>query len=121
MNEISFYLYVGLILHFLGDYVFQNDWMAQNKTKSSYAAFVHALVYSVPFSLIVSIHALLIIFLTHLLIDRFRLASYWTNSRFYSSGKDKPEYISFWILVIIDNTIHIVINSISIIASKLFS
>jgi hypothetical protein len=37
-----------LILHLIGDYVTQSDWMAQRKTKSTWAAFVHATVYSMP-------------------------------------------------------------------------
>lgn len=65
-----------LILHLLGDFVFQSDWMAQNKTKSTWAAFCHALVYSLPFLAIGSVNAWAVIFFTHLLIDRFRLARY---------------------------------------------
>ena len=39
-----------LILHLIGDYVTQSDWMAQNKTKSTWAALCHATVYGAPFS-----------------------------------------------------------------------
>jgi hypothetical protein len=66
-----------LILHLIGDYVTQSDWMAQNKTKASFPAFVHAGFYSLPFLLLtMHIPALLCIFGTHFLIDRFRLARY---------------------------------------------
>lgn len=70
-----------LILHLFGDYVTQSDWMAQNKTKQSVPAAAHALVYSLPFLLIVNrAHspwmAWLVILSTHFLIDRFRLARY---------------------------------------------
>ena len=41
-----------LIAHLFGDYVFQNDWMAQNKTSSDWAAVVHAVVYTLPFLLL---------------------------------------------------------------------
>ena len=37
------------LVHSIGDYVLQSDWMATNKTKNSFAAFIHALVYSLPF------------------------------------------------------------------------
>lgn len=67
---------IQLILHLLGDYVLQSDWMAQNKTKSTWAAFCHATVYSLPFAFIASLNAWLVIWITHLLIDRFRLARY---------------------------------------------
>jgi len=65
-----------LILHLLGDYVTQSDWMAQNKTKSTYAALLHATTYSIPFALIASLNALLVIWITHFFIDRYRLARY---------------------------------------------
>ena len=63
-----------LILHLIGDYVTQSDWMANEKTKRSWPAFCHALVYSLPFLLIGSATAVLVIFLTHFAIDRWRLA-----------------------------------------------
>jgi hypothetical protein len=43
-----------LILHLLGDYVTQSDWMARNKTKALLPAFWHAAVYSLPFLLVMS-------------------------------------------------------------------
>lgn len=109
-----------IVLHLLGDYFLQNDWMAQNKTKAHWPALVHALLYSLSFVLIApSIAAWLVIFGTHFLIDRYRLALYWI--RFYNrvplpeAGpfgylKAKPEYMAFWLMVVIDNTLHLAIN-----------
>lgn len=68
---------IQLILHLLGDYVLQSDWMAQNKRKSSFAAGAHALTYSLPFLLLQpSLTAFAVILGTHFLIDRFGLARY---------------------------------------------
>lgn len=65
-----------LILHLLGDYVTQSDEMANRKTTSSKWALAHAITYSLPFALISSLNAWLVIFITHFFIDRFRLARY---------------------------------------------
>lgn len=66
-----------LILHLIGDYVTQSDWMANNKTKRSWPALAHAIVYSLPFLLLgPSWQALVVILGTHFLIDRFRLARF---------------------------------------------
>jgi hypothetical protein len=71
-----------LILHLIGDYLTQSDWMAQNKTKSSLPAAVHALVYGAPFLLFLVANAPnptlagFVIVGTHFLIDRYRLARY---------------------------------------------
>jgi hypothetical protein len=75
-----------LLAHLFGDYILQSDWMAQNKTKADWPAFVHALVYSLCFLPLcfrpvytpITFHwlAWMVILLTHFLIDRFRLARY---------------------------------------------
>lgn len=66
-----------LILHLVGDYVTQSDWMANNKTKRSWPAFCHAVVYSLPFLILKpSWTAFAVILGTHFLIDRFRLARF---------------------------------------------
>lgn len=75
-----------LICHLIGDYVIQNHWMAQNKTKAWLPAIIHASVYILPFLLLQpSKAAFAIMWSTHLLIDRFRLARYWVE--FYGVGE----------------------------------
>lgn len=129
-----------LILHLIGDYVTQSDWMAQNKTKSTWAAFCHATVYSIPFLPISSFPAWLVIWATHLLIDRFRLARYvvwaknvigdaafWTNHNRHirehvipkydtptGYPSDAPPWMAVWLLIAADNTLHLAINAAAI-------
>lgn len=141
---------IQLILHLLGDYVFQSDWMAQRKTKSTLPAAAHALVYSLPFLLLGSWQAWLVIMLTHFVIDRWRLARYvcwaknflapprsrrwkynsatsvteciedtrWWHPWEECSGtgyhKDSPAWLSVWLMIIADNTMHLAINYFSL-------
>lgn len=66
-----------IVIHFIGDYILQSDWMAQNKTNAHWPAFCHALVYSLGFlAFRPSLAAWLVIFVTHFFIDRYRLARY---------------------------------------------
>jgi hypothetical protein len=97
--------------------------MATEKTKKSVAAAAHAAIYTVPFALITSnIYALLIICVTHFVIDRFRLARYvvWLKNGPWhpltSTGypDEVPAWLSVWLLIIADNTIHIIINGAAI-------
>lgn len=75
-----------LLCHLFGDYVFQNHWMANTKTSSSAAALLHASIYALPFLLLtLNWKVLLVIWATHFIIDRFRLARYWVD--FYGVGK----------------------------------
>lgn len=74
-----------LVLHLVGDYVIQSDWMATEKTKRSWPAFLHALTYTLPFLLLTrSPWALALILGTHFVIDRWRLARYvcWAKNWF---------------------------------------
>jgi hypothetical protein len=117
------------ILHLIGDYITQTDWMANEKTKRTWAAFCHATVYSLPFCLLTnSLLALLVIWLSHLLIDRFRLARYvifaknWITNRTLKwadcSGTGYPSatppWLAVWLMIIADNTMHITINYVAI-------
>jgi len=116
-----------LILHLTGDYLLQSDWMALNKIKNSKAAATHALVYSLPFLLLQpSFTAWFVIFFTHFLIDRFALAKYvafiktkiapcnfwpsWKDCEVNGYHKDVPVWLSTWLLIISDNTLHLIIN-----------
>ncbi len=117
-----------LLAHFIGDYLLQSTWMAVGKVKSFVPATVHALVYSLPFVLILhpSLAAWFVIVSTHIVIDRYRLAKHvcwlknWLSPRppkplrdsLANNGfdSDVPEYMSFWLMVITDNLLHVLIN-----------
>lgn len=114
-----------ILLHLIGDYLTQTNWMATEKTKRGVAALAHATVYSLPFLLLTtSFWAILAIWGTHFFIDRYRLARYvvfaknWTTDRTLrwadciATGyhKDTPPWLAFWLLIIADNTLHLCIN-----------
>lgn len=67
-----------LLCHLFGDYITgQSDWMALNKNKRSIPCLVHVFLYTLTFLfLTTSWKALLVIGVTHFLIDRFSLARY---------------------------------------------
>jgi hypothetical protein len=114
-----------LLLHLIGDYVTQTDWMARTKVRASFAAFCHALVYSLPFLLLSpSLTAFAVIAVSHFLIDRYRLARYvafaknkatdwhlkWADCRTTGFPCDVPAATAFWLMILIDNAIHLSIN-----------
>lgn len=117
-------LYFGLLFHFVGDYLLQNDWLANKKTQSHLPAFIHATIYSLPFILVVHNPYvwLCLVFMTHYFIDRFRLAVYWIklvnwnwNSKNFGYADDKPLWMSVWLMIIIDNTFHVLFNTLAIV------
>ena len=116
-----------IIVHAIGDYILQSDWMANEKTKRWFPAFCHALVYSVPFWIFrPTATAWVVIFVTHYLIDRYRLARYvvWAKNFLAPEGSnppwekccgtgypaERPAWLAVWLLIFADNIMHIVIN-----------
>lgn len=101
-----------LILHAIGDYLIQNDWMAQNKKvltlKGELACQIHCITYSLPFLFIGSGWAVLAIYLTHYAIDRSKFVMWYMRV----TGKNdfaKPPFTP-WSIFAVDNTFHLVCN-----------
>lgn len=113
---------LGIIAHLIGDYILQNDYIANEKTKRTAPAIIHVLLYGIPFYFIVGLsYPLLFIILTHFFIDRFRLATYWIKlinwnfkSKNFGFNDEKPLWMSVWLMIIYDNTFHIILNSFAI-------
>ena len=116
-----------LILHLIGDYITQSHWMASRKTEHSLPAICHATVYSIPFLLITNWYIMVLIGLSHFLIDRFRITKYICKYKNYIAPPSTwipleeinkntgypnslPIYISFWLLILADNTLHLLTN-----------
>ena len=129
-----------IVAHLVGDYVLQSDWMANTKTKSWWPAFCHALVYSLCFLPLFwtseassenRAYAMIFIFVTHFAIDRWRLARYvvwaknflapqvtgetrwwhpWEECKGTGYHKDRPPWLAVWLLIIADNTMHLLCN-----------
>jgi Protein of unknown function (DUF3307) len=122
-----------LIAHGVGDYIFQSDWMALEKTKASWPAAAHALSYALPFVLVTrDLRRLAVIAGTHFVIDRWRLARYvvWAKNQLapahyryvmpatgsgYSAERDATQqWMTYWLLIIADNTIHLACNRLAL-------
>lgn len=116
-----------LLAHLFGDYCLQSDWMALHKRKSARVALTHAISYGLPFLFLTrSPIALAIIVLSHAAIDHFGLAKYvgfaknhfapsanwpkWEKTNATGYDEEKPVWMSTWLFIITDNTMHLLIN-----------
>lgn len=126
--DLATALFAGLVAHMVGDYLVQSHWMATEKTKRWWPAIAHAVSYGLPF-LVVTRNpvALGVIVGTHAVIDRYRLARHviwaknrlgpskscpsWNECRATGYPPETPPWLAVWLLIIADNTIHVLINS----------
>lgn len=66
-----------IMCHLIGDYVLQSNFIASTKGKNWYHLFVHCVLYTVPFLIVFGwTWQLLIIFLTHMIIDPLKARYY---------------------------------------------
>ena len=127
-TDLGSLLFLGVLAHTLGDYLLQSDWMATKKTIAWCPAIVHGVTYGIPFLAITwNPWALAVIVGTHIVIDRFRLARYlvwvknfiappgfntdWDDCKETGYPSDRPVWLATILMIIADNTIHVVINS----------
>lgn len=93
--------------HLVGDWLMQNDWMAANKKKSTWACFVHVDFYTL-FVWGISgwpTWTAPLIFLPHFLIDRTTFVAWWMEM----SGREgfMKEPYGPWSLIAIDQVFHV--------------
>ena len=129
--DIAFLGFGILLAHLVGDYLLQSHWMACEKTKRWWPAVAHAATYTVPYVFVTqSVWALLTIGVTHAVIDRYRLAKHvvwfknqlapksfrptWEDSKGAGYPSDTPVWMSTWLMIIADNTLHLLINTASV-------
>lgn len=120
-------MYEALICHLVGDFCLQNDWMASKKRMDSFCCAAHVAVYTAVFLVLTwNILALALIAGTHFAIDRCGLAMKWCELYGVGSPWDRivdedtgevcgirpsePAYKNFWLVVIVDQTFHLVCN-----------
>lgn len=107
---------VLILAHMVGDYLWQNDWMASNKTKAHLPCLVHVLFYTLAFFMLVEgtsyllgnagwpLWAYALIGLSHYPIDRYSLAPKMMN---LNGQKAFKENMAPWSIIIVDNTYHL--------------
>lgn len=120
--DLSLVLIYGFLLHLIGDYIIQNDWMATNKKNKNWegllACLTHCLTYSLPFIFISNWSAVLMIFGSHYIIDRYHLIEWFIALKNGGDPKvklgfspDRPLVLTLWLYIITDNVFHLIGNA----------
>jgi len=139
-----------LLVHGFADFFFgQASYQAINKSKKNAPAIFHAFLYTACF-LILTLHwkALILIGVTHFLIDRYSIPKYllfarewilnpkswratWASSNqtgffdhtgdewgYSNTDKIRPQFLTVWLYIIVDNLMHLFINYMALLTFK---
>jgi len=99
-------LWIFVLVHPLGDFIFQPEKWAINKREKKKYLFYHSLQYTILFLIAfyflnISFYWGIWIFLTHLIIDDYRLLRWWNTK--VKREKKTPE----WLTIVQDQILHI--------------
>lgn len=92
-----------LLAHLVGDYLFQNRWMALNKHKETWICGLHSIIYALSAFIFTGwpFWKIGVVYLTHFYIDYFKIGAKWRH--FFSRDTEVP-----W-MILADNTMHLII------------
>lgn len=123
-----------LLAHLTGDYLTQTHWEATRKTEELLPAVTHAVKYAACFlPLTRDPKRLAVIGGTHFVIDHWRLARRltWAKNQlapkagrysysvaFNGSSRETPAFMHTWLMIINDNTLHMLINHLALRGTK---
>ena len=97
-----------IVGHLVGDFLLQNEWMAENKAKQIAPLLVHSSIYTLSlfmFSLFVKPLPwlpILLIFVSHSIVDQRGLITLW--GQVVTNLKNNT-----WLYIMADQTVHIII------------
>lgn len=105
-----------LLAHLVGDYLFQTSWMAANKARHWLPLTVHSLVYTFWIILFawfgfggLSLGAILLIFVSHLILDQRSFVQWWVSTIMRTQGKEAG-----WLSIMVDQIFHLLILALAL-------
>ncbi|HEU5141494.1 MAG TPA: DUF3307 domain-containing protein [Bacillales bacterium] len=104
-----------LVGHFVGDFLFQTNWMAVNKSKKWSPLFTHCVVYTAVVALFglmgggLSPVGIAVIFVGHVILDRKTFVSFWVRYIQTARGSD-----AVWLEIVADQIFHILLLALAI-------
>lgn len=101
----------AIIGHLVGDYLLQNDWMANNKKRSSIICAIHCTLWT--FSVCVfagwwTWQAFAVLWLTHFIQDRTQIILWWMRLKWKDQTLFATAPMAPWSIIVVDNVWHIV-------------
>ncbi|MHB8126729.1 MAG: DUF3307 domain-containing protein [Desulfitobacteriaceae bacterium] len=100
-----------LVAHLIGDFLFQTNWMAKNKTNKYFPLFVHTGLYTIIVAFIawlsfggLPLWGILTIFIVHTILDKRIFVEWWIQTIMMTKEND-----SVWLKIVVDQIFHILV------------
>lgn len=104
MNLFS-WLFIG---HFVGDFLLQTRWMAENKSRNILPLVMHGMAYTLAVTVCsfmcggLKWYYMVLIFLSHIFLDQRSFVKFWAEK--VTRTTDIP-----WLMIVIDQTWHLIV------------
>ena len=96
----------GMIAHFIADWIFQNEWMALNKSNVRHpAGYVHAGIHILFLLFVFTPAVALVIGILHFLIDTRKPVTWWQQFYHQTTEGLYAPHVQIWL----DQVLHIVV------------
>lgn len=98
----------AVIGHILGDYLLQNDYLANGKKQSTLICLLHATIWTVSVCVCAdcwNVWAALWLLVTHFAIDRSTFVAWWMDRVSGQSGFKR--HLAPWSIIAVDNAFHL--------------
>ena len=88
----------GIVGHLIADWIFQNDWMARNKSDLRHpAAWVHSGIHLVVMLFVFPAWAAIFIACTHMIIDTRKPIQFWQRVFKQTTTGESAASVSIWL------------------------
>lgn len=107
-----------LLGHLIGDFLLQTRWMADNKDKKWIPLLTHVIVYTAVVSLFgwlsggISLWAVVMIFLSHIVLDRRKFVVFWVRRVQMTDGP-----AAGWLTIVADQIFHLTVLALAVMIS----
>lgn len=87
----------AIVMHLIGDWILQNDWMATNKPNLRHpAAWIHAAIHAVLLTIVFGWQGGLILGLAHILIDTRIPFRWWRKVYRMTAEGESASHVAVW-------------------------
>jgi hypothetical protein len=104
-----------LVAHFIGDFLLQTKWMAENKASRWIPLLTHVTLYTVVIAIFGSLSGglsywgLALIYVGHIILDRRTFVDFWVRRIQMANGPEKV-----WLGIVSDQIFHIILIAVAV-------